>query len=371
MKKRYIFHSDQKKSSQAIIYNAQEIGIPKNHVDEDARNVIYRFKQNGYEAYIVGGAVRDLICDKIPKDFDIATNATPKQTKKIFRNARIIGKRFKLIHLFYSHSNKIIEVSTFRAKDKESNNVFGTLVEDVTRRDFSVNALFYDPTEEEVLDFVHGYEDLKNRRLRCVVPLRDTFSEDPVRMIRAIKYSSTLSLDIPMDIARKIKRDAKLLSAVSTSRVSEEINKIFTTSCSSTIISNLKRYHLFAILFPQIAQLCKKKPALFTSIINHLDTIDANNQKEKPKQQSKKNKVNVEPLACFLYPIIEELTVQQSFSDESEFYSSINQLKQILSPYIPPNERIENALRYYYSENDLLAPMTSYKQWKRLRKTSV
>ena len=177
-------------------------GIDRRNVSRHAIKVCEVLRQHGYDAYIVGGAVRDLIVGLEPKDFDVATNATPEQIRPLFRRARIIGRRFQLVHVVFGQ--EIIETSTFRApasEDQETDahgrilrdNVFGTHEEDAARRDFTMNALYYDPHNEEVIDFHNGVADLKKRQIRIIGDPAKRYREDPVRMLRAVRFAAKLN----------------------------------------------------------------------------------------------------------------------------------------------------------------------------------
>ena len=174
----------------AVVYTKEEHKIPLNKIDPDAIGIIRRLKESGFSAYIVGGAVRDLILGNNPKDFDITTDATPSKIKRIFRNSRIIGRRFRLVHVFFGP--KIFEVSTFRSTAEGSiGNDFGSMDEDVMRRDFTLNALYYDPLQEQVIDYVGGVRDIRKGALKPVIPLDRIFVEDPVRMYRPFSFDSS------------------------------------------------------------------------------------------------------------------------------------------------------------------------------------
>ena len=176
----------------AKIYTKDEHNINVSLLDRDALRAVKKLQSTGADAYIVGGAVRDLLLQKKPKDFDITTSASPRQIHKLFWNSRIIGKRFKLVHLEYG--TKILEVSTFRSDEENfgiNNNVFGTVEQDAKRRDFTINSLYYDPSTEQILDFNNAMEDFKKKRISSIIDLKTSFTEDPVRMLRAIKYSVT------------------------------------------------------------------------------------------------------------------------------------------------------------------------------------
>ncbi|MGP1437945.1 MAG: polynucleotide adenylyltransferase PcnB [Treponema sp.] len=266
---RYSSDSDGKYTRQAYAYTRDEHKINKNAVDSNARHIVEKLQHYGYEAYIVGGAVRDLIVGNIPKDFDIATSATPKKIKSIFPNSRIIGRRFRLVHVYIS--DKIYEVSTFRSiKEGSVGNQYGKIEEDVHRRDFTCNALYYDPIKDLVIDYVDGFLDIKNKSLRAIIPRKVIFFEDPVRLIRAIKYACTTKSRLPLLLRWQIKREAPLLEWVSSSRLTEEINKIFFSSYVCDIVKMLFDYGLYNYIQPNacifIYENKKFKDAYFSSM---------------------------------------------------------------------------------------------------------
>ncbi len=233
----------------AVIYTQTEHLISNKNIDPDALQIINRLRDAGFTAYIVGGAVRDLIVGNKPKDFDIVTDATPSKIKRIFRNSRIIGRRFRLVHVVFG--TKIFEVSTFRSNAEGSvGNDFGTIEEDVLRRDFTMNALYYDPLQQQVIDYVGGMRDIKKHILRPVIPLDKIFVEDPVRMLRAIKYSATTHAKMPHSLRHKIRSSASLLSQVSPSRLTEELLKIINNVYAFEIVQEALDTDLFIYLQP-------------------------------------------------------------------------------------------------------------------------
>jgi poly(A) polymerase len=257
MRIRYSTEQDGKPVKKAIIYTREEHGINFADVDKDAVHIVERLRANGYETYVVGGAVRDLILKKRPKDFDIVSAASPARIKKIFRNARIIGRRFRLVHVYFGP--KIFEVSTFRSlKDGTTSNTFGTIEEDVLRRDFSLNALFYDPLKQEVVDYVGGMKDIQERRIRPIIPLSVIFKDDPVRMIRAVKYAAATGCKLPLRLRWTVKRQSALLAPVSPSRLTEEIMKIIQASAAAEIVDNLEAYGLYIYLQPNASRLMRQ-----------------------------------------------------------------------------------------------------------------
>jgi poly(A) polymerase len=259
MRVRYSTEENGKLVKKAVVYTSDEHGINLEDVDREAIGIIQRLRYAGYESYIVGGAVRDLILRKKPKDFDIVSEATPPRIKKVFRNARIIGRRFKLVHVHYGP--RIFEVATFRSlKDGLTSNTFGTISDDVLRRDFTMNALFYDPLQQIVVDYVGGMKDIRAKQVKPIIPLATIFVDDPVRMIRAVKYSAATGFSLPLPLKWKIKKQSPLLASVSPSRLTEEIFKIIHSSQAAAIVEALDDMGLYAYLQPQAAALMKNNP---------------------------------------------------------------------------------------------------------------
>ena len=237
---------------QIKIYDEKEHKIKTKKIDEDAINIIRKIKSNGEEAYIVGGAVRDLLFHKKPKDFDIATSMHPQKIRHLFKNSMIIGKRFKLV--LVNFKDKQIEVATFRGLESREyeNQVYGTIEEDASRRDFSVNALYYDPLTSALLDFNTGFEDLKKKELKSIIDLNYTFKEDPVRILRAIKYSIKDGLKIPNSIKNQIILDAPNIEKIGKSRMAEEITKVFISAMSYDIFANFDDFGLMQYILPDV-----------------------------------------------------------------------------------------------------------------------
>lgn len=235
-------------------------GIDRRHVSRHAVKVCEVLRQHGYEAYIVGGAVRDLIVGLQPKDFDVATNATPEQVKPLFRRARIIGRRFRLVHVVFGP--EIIETSTFRAPSSAGgehtdehgrilrDNEFGTHEEDAARRDFTLNALYYDPLTQEVIDFHRGVADLQQRVVRMIGNPEQRYREDPVRMLRAVRFASKLSATIEPATLEPIRRLAPLIEHVPASRLFDETLKLLTCGHAMDCLRKLREVGLQQDLMP-------------------------------------------------------------------------------------------------------------------------
>lgn len=228
-----------------------------------------KLQRSGYEAYIVGGCLRDLLLYKKPKDFDIATNARPDEIKRIFgRQCRLIGRRFRLAHIMFGR--ELYEVATFRAShqnhrneniSKTSNegmllrdNVYGTLEEDAERRDFSVNAFYYDPKKNIIYDFYNGVEDLKANRLRLIGDPNTRYQEDPVRMLRAVRFMAKLDFFLDKQTEQPIRELAPLLGNIPAARLLDESLKLLQSGSGVKTYELLKEYNLFEILFPIIAR---------------------------------------------------------------------------------------------------------------------
>ena len=281
MRFRYSTEENGKLVRKAVVYTQDEHKINFSDVDTQAVYITERLQANGYESYIVGGAVRDLILGKKPKDFDIVTAANPTRIKKIFRNSRIIGRRFRLVHVFFGQ--KILEVSTFRSiKDGPTSNTFGTIEEDVLRRDFSLNALFYDPMKQLVVDYVGGMKDIRKRLIRPIIALPNIFVDDPVRMIRAVKYAAMVDFKLPLTLRWRIRRHSSLLADVSPSRLTEEIFKIIYSPHALEIVKALDALGLYHYLQPQAAELFKSAPGFKVRYFETLAKLKSENFKNRP-----------------------------------------------------------------------------------------
>lgn len=256
----------------ANIITAQEAGINNKDISDNALRVVEGLQEAGFDAFLVGGCVRDLLLDKKPKDFDVSTNATPEQIKAAFnRNARIIGRRFKIVHVRFGY--EVIEVATFRADatDRRNvgrnemsegdqgqllrDNVYGTIEEDVARRDFTVNAMYYNPHSGEIFDFMDGLSDLKAGKLRSIGEPKLRFTEDPVRMLRVIRFAAKLNFEMEPEALEMIEEQGKLLSHVSSARLFEEVLKLFHGGAAYDTYLLLRKYGIFKYLFPFTDQL--------------------------------------------------------------------------------------------------------------------
>jgi len=233
--------------------------IAETQISNNALKVLRRLHEAGFTAYLVGGCVRDLLLGRKPKDFDIVTDARPTQIKKTFRNCRLIGRRFRLAHIYFGR--EIIEVATFRAGDEDTalrtqdgiimrDNVYGTIEQDATRRDFTVNALFYDVFQHKVLDFVGGFSDLQQHKLDIIGLPSLRYREDPVRILRAIRIAGKLNFNITPRTARPIKKIKRLLKNISQARLFDEMVKTFHCGEASRVYALLIKFNLLEMFFP-------------------------------------------------------------------------------------------------------------------------
>ena len=270
-----------------VIVPRTEHGIQRRHVSVNALKVIDRLQEAGFHAYLVGGCIRDLLLGANPKDFDVATNATPEEIRELFRNARLIGRRFRLAHVRFGR--EIIEVATFRG-DGEANadidpndrtvvkggrvtrdNVFGSEAEDARRRDFTINALMYDPSDETIRDHVDGYEDVRQRRLRLIGDPVARYREDPVRLLRAVRFMVKLDLAVEPQTAGPIPSMAPRLADIPPARLFDEILKLFLSGKAWPTYRALVRQALWPELFPALFADPADPPKLVENALKNTD----------------------------------------------------------------------------------------------------
>ena len=335
MRYRYSAGKDGKLEKKAIIYTCDEHHINFADVDADAITIIKKLKGAGFETYIVGGAVRDLILGKKPKDFDIVSAASPTRIKRIFRNSRIIGRRFRLVHVYFGQ--RVFEVSTFRSlADGHTSNTFGKIDEDVLRRDFTLNALFYDPEQQIVIDYVGGMNDIKNKKIKPIIALSEIFTDDPVRMIRAAKYAAKTGFTIPMNLKLKISSQCGLLTAISPSRLTEEIFKIIHSEKAAAIVELLEKMGLYAFLQPQAANLMRKNVEFRKQYLQGmLDLKDAANRRG-------------QALGSLFYVYLDSINDWKPGSIDN-FKEILRIVRTFVLPMNPPRFELEQALKKYFA----------------------
>lgn len=271
--------------------------ISRSLINDNALRVLYRLKKAGYEAYLVGGCVRDLLLGREPKDFDVVTDAHPEDIRDVFRNCRLIGRRFRLAHVYFG--DEIVEVATFRGLAGEEqqdtdrvlengrilrDNVYGTIEEDAFRRDFTVNALYYNISDFSVVDYVGGMEDHKASTLRLIGDPEQRYREDPVRMLRAVRFAVKLGFTIHPDCAEPIPRLARLLGEIPAARLFDEVAKLFLSGYAVQTFEQLRHFGLFGVLFPDTEQSLAREQLGFplTFLAKALERTDQRVQDDKP-----------------------------------------------------------------------------------------
>jgi len=270
--KRFKRRFSQKDRGDAMVISREDHKVSRKFISDHALKVLYRLNQAGFSAYLVGGSVRDLLLKRQPKDFDVATNAHPEQVRKIFRNSRIIGRRFRLVHVYFP--KEVIEVSTFRANSQEdthgvngetmpimvsSDNIYGTIEEDAWRRDFTVNALYYNIENFSVMDYAGGMLDLRQRLIRMIGDPTQRFHEDPVRLLRAIRLSAKLGFSVEPNTEAPLFKLPNLLWHVAPARLFDEILKLFFEGNAVVTYKALRHYGYMRILFPVTYEAIKQR----------------------------------------------------------------------------------------------------------------
>ena len=268
------------------MYARQEHCISRRNIDPDALKVLYRLSDSGYTAYLVGGGVRDLLLGRTPKDFDVGTSALPNEVKRVFRNCFLIGRRFRLAHIRFG--TKVIETATFRQNSQtvgeiiehasegpQEDNTFGTPETDAYRRDFTVNGLFYDIKDYTVIDWVGGMKDLEQKVIRAIGNPAVRFQEDPVRMMRAIKFSSRLGFTIEKRTAAAMKKYHSCILTAALPRVCEEVFRLFPYGHSAEAFRQMYEYGLLGDLVPELAAFIARDGGAKSKTFQYLKGLDA------------------------------------------------------------------------------------------------
>jgi len=288
---------------EARIIPRSEHPISRRQIDPDALKVLYRLHRHGRIAYLVGGGVRDLLLGRVPKDFDVVTDAHPGEVKKLFRNSWIVGRRFRLVHVVFGRDRNVVEVATFRAKsDIEPpvpapekpvpqpdggpdrrllvtwENTFGVPEDDARRRDLSINGLFYDIADYSIIDFVGGLEDLNRRLIRTIGDPDVRFQEDPVRMMRAVKFAARLSFSIEKKTLAAMSRHAAAITLSAPPRVLEEIYRLLASGCAVESFHLLQSTGLLQHLIPELSTEAARKGGPFWSGLKELDLLVASDE---------------------------------------------------------------------------------------------
>ena len=308
--------------------------LKESDIDINANKVISRLQGQGFQAYLVGGCIRDLMLGMTPKDFDIATNARPEEVRDLFRNSRIIGRRFRIVHVRFGR--EVIEVTTFRgphAAEYDGNhsisgmtlkdNVYGSFEEDAFRRDFTVNAIYYDPKEKRIIDLAGGKEDLKSKVIRMIGEPEDRIREDPVRMLRAIRFQAKLGFQLESKLKGSVKVLGHLIQNVSPARLFEETLKLFLSGYGAEAFRSMKENAMYGWLFPQSKDSMKNR-ATEKLVKLSLASTDSRLKEGKP----------VTPAfvlaAMFWYPFVEEKEKLEKRGQNSELTAQTEAASNVL-----------------------------------------
>ncbi|HXU61468.1 MAG TPA: polynucleotide adenylyltransferase PcnB [Polyangia bacterium] len=331
------------------------MNIAPDQIDPDAVKVVQRLREFGHAAYLVGGCVRDLLLGRKPKDFDVVTSATPNEIKRHFRNCRIIGRRFRLAHIFYGP--KIIETSTFRANPREiedddgegpetesgdllirRDNVFGTPEQDARRRDFTINGLFYDIETRQVIDHVSGLPDLEARVVRTIGDPDIRFREDPIRILRAVKFAARCDLTIEPETYRRMMEHRGEIAKCAQARVSEEFYRLLRAGAAKRSLELLVETELLELMVPDLAKSLKGEPADDEAALRrgrlwkYLEALDRSAQK-RPVAPS-----NALLLATLMLP-----PLRDALDPDTNGVRDIGQL--VAQSLLPPLERLRPSRR--------------------------
>ena len=298
-------------NKQPVILERQHHTISRKQIDPDALKVLYRLYRHGFKAYLVGGAVRDLLLGKTPKDFDVATDARPGQIKKLFANCFLIGRRFRLAHIRFK-GGKIIEVATFRKEPDESaqegsdrNNTFGTPVEDAFRRDITINGLFYDISSFSIIDFVGGLKDIERGRACIIGDPQERYADDPVRMWRVLRHASRLNFTIEEMTAQGIIANKDLLRQCSGSRLFEELNKDMNSGFSSSLLQMFHDFGVISCLLGKVGEYVEQSPDAAKRLHELLQIVDTG-------VKSKKNLSQEARYTLLFWPWADQLISEKS-----------------------------------------------------------
>ncbi|MBN2297697.1 MAG: polynucleotide adenylyltransferase PcnB [Deltaproteobacteria bacterium] len=288
--------------------------ISRKQIDPDALKVLYRLYRHGFKGYLVGGAVRDILLGKSPKDFDVVTDARPGQIKKLFANCFLIGRRFRLAHIRFK-GGKIIEVATFRKEPDENeeiesegterNNTFGTPVSDAFRRDITINGLFYDISNFSIIDFVGGLKDIDRERICIIGDPHERYTEDPVRMWRVLRHAARLNFSIDEATASAVASHRHLLMQCSGARLFEELNKDLNSGFSSSLFQLFHDFGVMPCLFGKMGEFLEESPDAMARLIELLQVVDSASGSQKGLSPEVKYTLLFWPWAEYLFASVD------------------------------------------------------------------
>ncbi|WP_048716343.1 polynucleotide adenylyltransferase PcnB [Cardiobacterium hominis] len=332
-----------------VVRKHGEHPIDEQQIDPRALKILRQLDEAGFEAYLVGGCIRDLLLGKQPKDFDIATNARPEQIASIFRNCRLIGRRFRLAHIHFGRY--IIEVATFRAPPEREartdsygsvleDNHYGTLEDDVVRRDFTINALYYDSKNDEIRDYVGALDDINRRIIRIIGDPVARYTEDPVRMLRAARFSAKLNMPLESDTEAAIVACRDNLRAVPAARLFDEVQKLFMSGYGQTCFDVLQQHGLFEALFPDAEKTIHYPHAAYAQYAKNMMRIALANTDE--RIAADKPVTIAFLLAAILWPVY-QLQYRGLLKERDNWHSAMHEAIDLV--HIAASERVAIPVR--------------------------
>lgn len=348
------------------IYPKETHGISLDQIDREALYVLEKLTAAGFTAYLVGGSVRDLLLGHKPKDFDISTSAEPEQIKKIFRNCVLIGRRFRLAHIRFGR--KIIEVSTFRAGDNQNDqlivrdNVWGSPEEDVLRRDFTINGLFYDAKEQTIIDYTGGYTDAKNQYLKTIGQPFLRFKQDPVRMLRLLKFQARFNFNVDPAVHVALLECRQEITKSSPARIQEELLRMLESGASYPFFHLLTEHSLLPLLTPVLGHFLESEHK--NEVFAYLKEIDSL-IKEDPKHPPDRPVL----LACLAFPlftrkIAQIKTLGKPLHLGEIFEEACDLVHEIFRPFFPLSRRLSSSLSAILTIQYKITPLEKKKHRK-------
>ncbi|PHR84608.1 MAG: poly(A) polymerase [Colwellia sp.] len=357
---------------QPIVLSRSQHPVSRQLLSPSALKVLYRLNKGGYDAYLVGGGVRDILLGLKPKDFDIATNATPDEIKALFRNCRLIGRRFRLAHIVFGR--EIIEVATFRghhdnATEQEKSckktskqsehgmllrdNIYGTIDEDAERRDFTINALYYSTKDFKVYDFANGIKDIEDKIIRLIGDPETRYREDPVRMLRAIRFATKLDMQISPETSAPIKELSTLMANIPAARMFEEFLKLFIAGKAVANYEQLRSYNLFTYFFPAVEQELNNNNQLLERFImlamENTDNRINNEQRVTPAFLF---------AAMLWYPLqkhIQQININNQLAPQDAFFAALSEIMPEQQRSIAIPKRFQGVMKDIWILQDKLA----------------
>lgn len=350
-------------------YPFEEHRLSLNKIDPDALYVMEKLRAHGHTAYLVGGSVRDLLLDKKPKDFDISTSAEPEQIKQLFRNCILIGRRFRLAHLRFG--KKILEVSTFRSGDPEADvlilrdNKWGTPEEDVLRRDFTINGLFYDPATQMIIDYVGGYPDLQKKILRTIGQPFIRFRQDPVRMLRLLKFQARFGFEVDSSSRIALLECRHEIVKSAPARIQEELLRMLESGASEPFFRLMTEHGFFHLMMPAFGEFMASSDG--EEVLSYLKEVDTTFHD--PTRDPLPRSVL---LSCLVFALLEK-RIQTRFVEREKnphlgeiSKEAIDQVNEIFFPFLPLSRRMKGSLVSILTSQYRLTPLDK-KKGRKLR----